>query len=134
MRMSLNPRVAVLHPNGPDRGRPAEPDPRSGRDRAPSRPITIIAKYLRHSTITPRIGSSRLDAEALAYRLKKPLADLVAIGCPKLNIEVRADNIGTVAFYRKLGYEVEERVSMGKRLPADSDPYFTLYSFAVLTS
>ncbi|MBN2561172.1 MAG: GNAT family N-acetyltransferase [Phycisphaerae bacterium] len=45
-------------------------------------------------------------------------ADLVAMGCPKLNLQVRADNIGAVAFYRKLGYEVEERVSMGKRLPA----------------
>jgi len=48
-------------------------------------------------------------------------ADLVAMGCPKLNLQVRADNIGAVAFYRKLGFDVEERVSMGKRLPAAED-------------
>jgi ribosomal protein S18 acetylase RimI-like enzyme len=39
---------------------------------------------------------------------------LRAMGCIKLNLQVRAANIGAVAFYRKLGYRVEERVSMGK--------------------
>jgi ribosomal protein S18 acetylase RimI-like enzyme len=43
-------------------------------------------------------------------------ADLGAMGCPKLNLQVRAGNIGAVAFYRHLGFSVEERVSMGKRL------------------
>ena len=41
---------------------------------------------------------------------------LAAIGCSKLNLQVRATNREVVAFYRHLGYEVEERVSMGKRL------------------
>ena len=41
---------------------------------------------------------------------------LVQIGCPKLNLQVRASNKQVVEFYRKLGYHVEERVSMGKRL------------------
>jgi ribosomal protein S18 acetylase RimI-like enzyme len=41
---------------------------------------------------------------------------LRALGCPKLNLQVRAANHGVVAFYRDLGYSVEERVSMGKRL------------------
>ncbi len=43
-------------------------------------------------------------------------ARLARLGCPKLNLQVRADNHQVVAFYQKLGYEVEERVSMGKRL------------------
>lgn len=49
--------------------------------------------------------------------------ELAAMGCPKLNLQVRAPNRETVAFYEKLGYVVEERVSMGKRLrtaPLDS--------------
>jgi ribosomal protein S18 acetylase RimI-like enzyme len=41
---------------------------------------------------------------------------LVARGCPKLNVQVRGPNPGAIAFYRRLGYLVEERVSMGKRL------------------
>jgi ribosomal protein S18 acetylase RimI-like enzyme len=41
---------------------------------------------------------------------------LAALGCPKLNLQVRADNHQVVAFYKHLGYEVEERISMGKRL------------------
>jgi ribosomal protein S18 acetylase RimI-like enzyme len=41
---------------------------------------------------------------------------LASVGCPKLNLQVRASNEEVVAFYEKLGYEVEDRVSMGKRL------------------
>ena len=37
-------------------------------------------------------------------------------GCPKLNLQVRASNHGVVKFYQQLGYEIEERVSMAKRL------------------
>ena len=35
-------------------------------------------------------------------------------GCPKINLQVLASNAGTVEFYKKLGYGVEERISMGK--------------------
>lgn len=41
---------------------------------------------------------------------------LAGLGCPKLNLQVRASNHQVVSFYERLGYEVEERVSMGKRL------------------
>lgn len=41
---------------------------------------------------------------------------LAAIGCRKLNLQVRAGNMANVEFYRSAGYEIEERVSMGKRL------------------
>ncbi len=51
--------------------------------------------------------------QALMTRVE---TDLAAIGCPKLNLQVRAGNIGAVAFYRRLGFDIEERVSMGKRL------------------
>jgi ribosomal protein S18 acetylase RimI-like enzyme len=45
-------------------------------------------------------------------------ARLALLGCTKVNLQVRAENAAVAAFYRSLGYEVEERVSMGKRLPA----------------
>ncbi len=44
---------------------------------------------------------------------------LLREGCPKLNLQVRAGNEEAIAFYRRLGYEVEELVSLGKRLIRD---------------
>lgn len=45
---------------------------------------------------------------------------LQALGCPKLNLQVRAENSGVTTFYEKLGYVTEQRVSMGKLLPEES--------------
>ena len=42
--------------------------------------------------------------------------ELVKMGCPKINLQVRGSNEQAVPFYEHLGYEVEDRVSMGKRL------------------
>ena len=41
---------------------------------------------------------------------------LLERGCLKINLQVRASNESVIAFYEKLGYQVEERVSMGKRM------------------
>jgi ribosomal protein S18 acetylase RimI-like enzyme len=43
-------------------------------------------------------------------------AGVARLGCPKINLQVRASNEGVVSFYKKLGYQIEERISMGKRL------------------
>ncbi len=37
-------------------------------------------------------------------------------GCLKINLQVMPDNEGVVQFYRELGFSVEDRLSMGKRL------------------
>ena len=37
-------------------------------------------------------------------------------GCLKVNLQVMPDNEGVVQFYEGLGFSVEERLSMGKRL------------------
>lgn len=44
---------------------------------------------------------------------------LLARGCPKLNLQIRAGNAAAVAFYEALGYRVDDVVSMGKRLIRD---------------
>ena len=44
---------------------------------------------------------------------------LAALGCPKLNLQVRADNKEALEFYRKIGYAADEAVSLGKRLIPD---------------
>jgi ribosomal protein S18 acetylase RimI-like enzyme len=48
---------------------------------------------------------------ALVQRVE---ASLVALGCPKLNLQIVTSNASVVAFYERLGYSVEERISMGK--------------------
>jgi ribosomal protein S18 acetylase RimI-like enzyme len=48
--------------------------------------------------------------------LRKVEEELVAMGCPKVNLQVRSSNSEVIAFYDRHGYVVEERVSMGKRL------------------
>lgn len=44
---------------------------------------------------------------------------LLARGCPKLNLQVRASNQDVLAFYRKLGYVQDDVVSLGRRLVED---------------
>lgn len=42
-----------------------------------------------------------------------------ARGAPKINLMVRTSNQDVIAFYRALGYEVCEVVTLGKRLVDD---------------
>jgi len=44
---------------------------------------------------------------------------LRAVGCPKINLQVRSTNEAVIAFYRAIGFEVDEVISMGKRLERD---------------
>src|SRR5262245_25161549 len=41
---------------------------------------------------------------------------LRSMGCSKINLQVRARNAVVIEFYKRLGYMIEERTSMGKRL------------------
>ena len=40
-------------------------------------------------------------------------------GCPKINLQIRNNNLNAIEFYRRIGYNVEEITSMGKRLEED---------------
>ncbi len=44
---------------------------------------------------------------------------LTAAGCPKLSLVVRDGNEAALGFYRKLGYEVDPVLALGKRLIPD---------------
>jgi hypothetical protein len=48
--------------------------------------------------------------------MRRAEALLDAMGCPKLNLQVRPTTPEIVGFYESLGFEVEERISMGKVL------------------
>jgi ribosomal protein S18 acetylase RimI-like enzyme len=47
---------------------------------------------------------------------------LLAMGCPKINLQVRAGNDTAVAFYESIGYKLDDIKNMGKRLKED-EPY-----------
>lgn len=44
---------------------------------------------------------------------------LRALGCPKINLQIRSGNQAVLAFYRHLGYLPDEAISCGKRLIDD---------------
>ena len=53
------------------------------------------------------IGSALIDTIEEALK---------ALGCLKVNLQVVGSNSGVVNFYERLGFTVEDRISMGKRL------------------
>jgi ribosomal protein S18 acetylase RimI-like enzyme len=40
-------------------------------------------------------------------------------GCPKINLQVRSTNHAVIEFYERLGYALDDVVSLGKRLEHD---------------
>ena len=50
---------------------------------------------------------------ALVERIEQSLR---VLGCLKVNLQVVGSNSSVVDFYKKLGFSVEDRISMGKRL------------------
>lgn len=41
---------------------------------------------------------------------------LIELGCVKINLQILEENASVAAFYEALGYSVERRINMGKRL------------------
>ena len=41
-------------------------------------------------------------------------------GCPKINLQVRTSNHAVIEFYRRIGFSLDDVVSMGKRLEHDN--------------
>jgi ribosomal protein S18 acetylase RimI-like enzyme len=51
--------------------------------------------------------------------LQQVEARLLAMGCAKLNLQVRASNTQVLAFYEHLGFQSDAVLSLGKRLIVD---------------
>jgi ribosomal protein S18 acetylase RimI-like enzyme len=45
---------------------------------------------------------------------------LIEKGCVKINLQIFEGNESVVTFYSKLGYAVEKRINMGKRIPKNA--------------
>jgi ribosomal protein S18 acetylase RimI-like enzyme len=59
-----------------------------------------------------RDGIGRLMMDAVEERLR-------ALGCPKINVQVRRSNRGVIDFYKSVGFADDDVVSLGKRLEYD---------------
>ena len=46
-------------------------------------------------------------------------AMLSKLGCPKINIQIRSSNQEAIEFYKKIGFSINNVISMGKRLEDD---------------
>jgi ribosomal protein S18 acetylase RimI-like enzyme len=42
-------------------------------------------------------------------------------GCPKINLQVRTSNSAVIEFYQRIGYSIDDVVSLGKRLESDEE-------------
>lgn len=51
-----------------------------------------------------------------AALVKHAIRALQELGCIKVNLQIRSTNTEVAAFYRSLGFAVEDRLSMGKLL------------------
>ncbi len=85
---------------------------------------TVMAGYDGHRGWVYRLAvSPEQRGKGIAGRLvRRAESALAALGCGKVNLQVRAGNEAVVGFYRSLGYEVEERVSLGKELAPSTWP------------
>ena len=79
---------------------------------------TIMAGFDGHRGWIYRVAVSPQEqrqgiGSALVRRAE---AELIARGAPKINLQIRATNCQVMGFYEQLGFVVEERISMGKRV------------------
>ena len=82
---------------------------------------TVMAGYEGHRGWVNYLAvAAGYRSRGLARRLLSEAEELLrGMGCPKINLQVRSSNVDVVEFYRRVGYSVDDVVSMGKRLKAD---------------
>ncbi|HEX5125427.1 MAG TPA: GNAT family acetyltransferase [Rhodocyclaceae bacterium] len=80
---------------------------------------TILAGYDGHRgwlysvAVNPLYQKKGIGSALVAYAESA----LTKLGCMKINLQLADGNENVASFYESLGYAVEKRVSMGKRIP-----------------
>lgn len=72
--------------------------------------------WINYLAVAPDQRKQGLGRKILEHAEKK----LSRLGCPKINLQVRKGNESVLGFYRGMGYQEDEVVSLGKRLVDDS--------------
>jgi ribosomal protein S18 acetylase RimI-like enzyme len=68
--------------------------------------------WINYLAVSPEMrqkGIGRRMVENVEAKLRK-------LGCPKINIQIRSSNQDVIEFYGKIGFSVDDVISMGKRL------------------
>ena len=65
-----------------------------------------------------RSAARRTDVGTALLRAAE--AGLEAMGCPKVNLQVRARNAAVIAFYEAAGYRVEDNISMARHVKTET--------------
>ncbi|WP_082524689.1 GNAT family acetyltransferase [Pseudorhodoferax sp. Leaf274] len=72
--------------------------------------------WVNYLAVAPQLQGQGHGA-ALMQRIEERF---LALGCPKVSLLVRSTNSAVLAFYRRLGYAVDDAVPLGKRLIPDA--------------
>ena len=84
---------------------------------------TVMAGYeghrgwLNYLAVAPRFRRQGLGRKLVA----ESEARLRQMGCPKINIQIRAGNTAVIEFYNRIGFKADDVVSMGKRLESERE-------------
>lgn len=73
--------------------------------------------WVNYLGVSPEYRRSGLGRKIMAAVEEK----IRAMGCPKINLQIRTSNIEAVKFYESIGYKADDVVSMGKRLVEDPE-------------
>jgi ribosomal protein S18 acetylase RimI-like enzyme len=82
---------------------------------------TVMAGYDGHRgwiysvAVAPTHRRKRIGSRLVAHAERV----LIGKGCVKINLQIAEGNEKVAEFYLALGFSVEKRVSMGKRIPAN---------------
>lgn len=85
---------------------------------------TVMAGYDGHRgwiyylAVDPEHRKQGLGRQIMAAAEEK----LLEIGCPKIDLMVRKNNLNVITFYEKIGYSHDEVITMSRRLIED-EPY-----------
>ena len=68
--------------------------------------------YLAVDPLFQRRGLGRALMEEVQHRLQ-------SVGCSKINLQIRRENVEAIAFYERIGFSEDAVLSFGKRLERD---------------
>ncbi|MGI9643744.1 MAG: GNAT family acetyltransferase [Ilumatobacteraceae bacterium] len=83
---------------------------------------SVMAGYDGHRGWINYVAVDPAEGRAGVGRLLMAVAEerLAALGCAKINLQIRRENVDAVAFYAALGFVEDDVISMGKRLVDDA--------------
>ena len=71
--------------------------------------------WINYLAVDPSAQNSGLGKQLM----REVESRLLNLGCPKINTQIRSNNLNAVEFYKKIGYSPDKVTCVGKRLIED---------------